>query len=142
MQIFFGRAADIFVFFPNTDSVLLCCRGVAVSEQHGSPRVEGDPLQVGLHAGDGQPALLLLQVGYSTAQYSTVQYSTVRYSTLLLLQPLRDDGHGLDLRHRHRRALPHRQPGHRLRGVQGEERDIVSSLVYSHVALIATQFHL
>ena len=75
MQIFFGRAADIFVFFPNTDSVLLCCRGVAVSEQHGSPRVEGDPLQVGLHAGDGQPALLLLQVGYSTL--STAQYSTV-----------------------------------------------------------------
>ena len=50
----------------------MCCRGVAVSEQHGSPRVEGDPLQVGLHAGDGQPALLLLQVGYSTLQYGTV----------------------------------------------------------------------
>ena len=55
----------------------MCCRGVAVSEQHGSPRVEGDPLQVGLHAGDGQPALLLLQVGYSTVQYSTAQYGTV-----------------------------------------------------------------
>ena len=137
MQIFFGRAADIFVFFPNTDIVLLCCRGVAVSEQHGAPRVEGDPLQVGLHAGDGQPALLLLQVGYST-----VQYSTVEHSTLLLLQPLRDHGHGLDLRHGHRRALPHRQPGHRLRGVQGQERDAVSSLVYSHVALIASKFHL
>ena len=67
MQIFFGRAADIFVSLPNTDNAM-CCRGVAVSEQHGSPRVEGDPLQVGLHAGDGQPALLLLQVGYSTAQ--------------------------------------------------------------------------
>ena len=76
MQIFFGRAADIFVSLPNTDNAM-CCRGVAVSEQHGSPRVEGDPLQVGLHAGDGQPALLLLQVGYSTAQFGTVQYSTV-----------------------------------------------------------------
>ena len=136
MQIFFGRAADIFVSLPNTDNAM-CCRGVAVSEQHGSPRVEGDPLQVGLHAGDGQPALLLLQVGYSTLQYSTVQHST-----LLLLQPLRDHGDGLDLRHRHRRALPHRQPGHRLRGVQGQERDAVSSLVYSHVALIASKFHL
>ena len=81
MQIFFGRAADIFVSLPNTDNAM-CCRGVAVSEQHGSPRVEGDPLQVGLHAGDGQPALLLLQVGYSTLQYSTAQYSTVQHSTV------------------------------------------------------------
>ena len=59
---------------------------MAVSEQHGSPRVEGDPLQVGVHPGDGQPALLLLQVGYSTVQ-STVQYSTVqcRYSSLYVV---------------------------------------------------------
>ena len=45
---------------------------MAVSEQHGSPRVEGDPLQVGVHEGDGQPALLLLQVN---TVHSTVQYT-------------------------------------------------------------------
>ena len=74
---YFLAGLQIFLFSSPIQTVS-CCRGVAVSEQHGAPRVEGDPLQVGVHPGDGQPALLLLQVNtvHSTVQYR-VQYSTV-----------------------------------------------------------------
>ena len=73
---YFLAGLQIFLFASPIQTVW-CCRGVAVSEQHGSPRVEGDTLQVGVHPGDGQPALLLLQVNtvHSTVQYSTVQYT-------------------------------------------------------------------
>ena len=131
MQIFFGRAADIFVSLPNTDNAM-CCRGVAVSEQHGSPRVEGDPLQVGLHAGDGQPALLLLQVGYSTAQYSTVH--CCYYSLYVITATASISGTA---------TAAHFLIGSQDTGFgEFKVRSGMQCLVCSHVALIASKFHL
>ena len=70
-------------------------RLLVVSEQYGPPRLEGDQVQVGVHAGDGRPEVLLLL-------------------------PLRHPHHRYHLRHRHRHPLPHRAGGG-LRRVQGNK---------------------
>ena len=82
--------------------ITLYCRGVAVSQLDGSPRVEGDPLQVCVHPRDWRPEVLLLL-------------------------PLRDPGHGPGVRHSHRRPLPGREAGG-LRGVQGDHPHIIRSI--------------